>query len=155
MKVISIGDLVTDFYYKNGKLVGVSGGMSSHNIIANLSKFKVKTAVYGVCGDDNAGKVALNSLKKLGVDVENVFVSSGIQTRCFHVSYYEKSGKLESTSKKRGRLRPSAGNFRGVCPACLKKTREIGRMSFFPYTGVYRPTESGRPQKPVCFSGGG
>ncbi len=26
MKVISIGDLVTDFYYKNGKLVGVNGG---------------------------------------------------------------------------------------------------------------------------------
>ena len=108
MKVISIGDLVTDFYYKNGKLVGVSGGMSSHNIIANLSKFKVKTAVYGVCGDDDAGKVALNSLKKLGVDVENVFVSSGIQTRCFHVSYYEKSGKLEFTSKKR-------------CPYCNNK----------------------------------
>ena len=35
MKVISIGDLVTDFYYKNGNLIGVNGGMSSHNIIAN------------------------------------------------------------------------------------------------------------------------
>ena len=56
MKVISIGDLVTDFYYKNGNLIGVNGGMSSHNIIANLSKYKIDTAVYGVCGNDDVGE---------------------------------------------------------------------------------------------------
>ena len=37
MRIISIGDLVTDFYYKNGKLIGVNGGMTSHNIIANIA----------------------------------------------------------------------------------------------------------------------
>ena len=47
MKVISIGDLVTDYYYKNNKLVGVSGGMSSHNIIANITKMELNTAVFG------------------------------------------------------------------------------------------------------------
>ena len=45
-----------------------------------------------------------------------------------------------------------AGNFRGVCPALW--TREIGRMSFFPYTGVYRPDGERPATKPVCFSGG-
>ena len=40
MRVVSIGDLVLDYYYKNNKLVGVSGGMTSHNIIANLAKYK-------------------------------------------------------------------------------------------------------------------
>ena len=30
MKVISIGDLVTDFYYQNDKLIGANGGMTSH-----------------------------------------------------------------------------------------------------------------------------
>lgn len=41
MKIISICDLVTDFYYKNGKLVGINGGMTSHNIIANIAKIGV------------------------------------------------------------------------------------------------------------------
>lgn len=25
-RVVSVGDLVTDYYYKNGKLLGVNGG---------------------------------------------------------------------------------------------------------------------------------
>ena len=43
MRIISIGDLVTDFYYKNGKLVGVNGGMTSHNIIANIANNIINT----------------------------------------------------------------------------------------------------------------
>ena len=38
MRVVSIGDLVADYYYLNGNLLGINGGMSSHNIIANLTK---------------------------------------------------------------------------------------------------------------------
>ena len=68
MRVVSIGDLVLDYYYKNGKLIGVDGGMSSHNIIANLAKKKISTAVYGVSGNDIQGKIANLSLKKLNVD---------------------------------------------------------------------------------------
>lgn len=108
MKVISIGDLVTDFYYKDNKLVGVSGGMSSHNIIANIAKMGMETAVYGVCGNDNAGNIALKSLSDLGVDVENTLVIDEISTRCFHVSYTYDSDKLTFTSKKR-------------CPYCNEK----------------------------------
>ena len=72
MKIISIGDLVTDFYYKDGKLVGVNGGMTSHNIIVNISKMKFETAVYGVCGTDAIGKIAIDSLKAIGVNVDNI-----------------------------------------------------------------------------------
>ena len=32
-RVVSVGDLVMDYYYKNGKLLGVNGGMTSHNIV--------------------------------------------------------------------------------------------------------------------------
>ncbi len=46
MRVVSIGDLVLDYYYKNEKLVGVNGGMSSHNIIANLAFKGYDTAVF-------------------------------------------------------------------------------------------------------------
>ena len=59
MKVVSIGDLVTDYYYKNKKFLGVNGGMTSHNIIANLSKMGISTAVYAACGDDVQGKTAI------------------------------------------------------------------------------------------------
>lgn len=108
MRVVSIGDLVTDYYYLNGKLVGINGGMTSHNIIANLAKKGITTAVYGVCGDDYQGRIAVDSLKKLKVDVDNIAILSGVRTRCFHVSYFDSDGKLSFTSKKR-------------CPFCNNK----------------------------------
>ena len=108
MKIISIGDLVTDFYYKSGKLVGVNGGMTSHNIIANITKFDLETSVYGVCGNDMAGKIAINSLKNIGVNIDNIKVIDNLKTRCFHVSYTKKNGKVEFESKKR-------------CPICNEK----------------------------------
>lgn len=101
MRVVSIGDLVTDYYYKDGKLLGVNGGMTSHNIIANLSCQKVNTAVFGVVGDDDAGKVALKSLSDIKVDVSNIKIKDDINTRCFHVSYFTSDDKLTFTSKKR------------------------------------------------------
>ena len=104
MRVVSIGDLVLDYYYKNGKLIGVDGGMSSHNIIANLAKRKISTAVYGVSGNDIQGKIANLSLQKLNVDVSKVLIQDNIKTRCFHVSYSE-DGFI---SKKR-------------CPKCNEK----------------------------------
>lgn len=108
MRVVSIGDLVTDYYYKNGKLIGVNGGMSSHNIIANITKMELNTAVFGVCGDDMAGHIAIKSLKDIGVNVDNIEIIKDLKTRCFHVSYFDNNGKLEFKSKKR-------------CPLCNEK----------------------------------
>lgn len=108
MKIISIGDLVTDFYYKNDKLVGVNGGMTSHNIIANLAKLGLDTAVYGTCGNDSAGSIAVKSLKDIGVDTENIKIIDGLKTRCFHVSYFYENNNLIFKSKKR-------------CPICGEK----------------------------------
>ena len=116
MRIISIGDLVTDFYYKNGKLVGVNGGMTSHNIIANIAKLGLETSVYGVCGNDMPGTIAINSLKEIGTNIDNVKVIEDINTRCFHVSYQELNDKLEFTSKKR-------------CPICnIKKWYEESKI---------------------------
>ncbi len=108
MRVVSIGDLVTDYYYKNGKLVGLNGGMTSHNIVANLSKYGIKTVVYGICGNDEAGMLSIKSLKDLNVDVSNVKVVDTIKTRCFHVSYFDKDNTIPFVSKKR-------------CPFCNNK----------------------------------
>ena len=56
MRVISIGDLVIDYYYQDNKLIGLSGGMTSHNIIANLASMNIKTAVYGTDGNICIGR---------------------------------------------------------------------------------------------------
>ncbi len=108
MKIISIGDLVTDFYYKDGKLMGVNGGMTSHNIIANITKLGLKTAVYGACGNDMAGHVAIKSLKDIGVNVDKIKIIDNLDTRCFHVSYQIINDQLQFVSKKR-------------CPICNMK----------------------------------
>lgn len=108
MRVVSIGDLVLDYYYKDGKLLGVNGGMTAHNIIANLANLKIDTAVFGACGNDDAGLIAIKSLKDLKVDVSNVDIIENIHTRCFHVSYFNENDKLSFISKKR-------------CPFCNEK----------------------------------
>lgn len=108
MRVVSIGDLVTDYYYKNNKLIGINGGMTSHNIIANLAKMKINTSVFGCCGNDLQGKIAINSLEKINVDISNIKIIEDIRTRCFHVSYHEKDNKLTFASKKK-------------CPFCNNK----------------------------------
>lgn len=108
MRVVSIGDLVLDYYYKNEKLVGVNGGMSSHNIIANLALKGYDTAVFGTCGNDCAGNIAIKSLKDLNVDVTNVTLNNEINTRAFHVSYFDEENGLKFNSKKR-------------CPLCNNK----------------------------------
>lgn len=108
MRVVSIGDLVLDYYYKDGKLLGVNGGMSCHNIIANLAKSGLLTTVYGVCADDEQGKIAILSLQKLNVDIANIKILNNIHTRCFNVSYFMENGKINFISKKR-------------CPICNEK----------------------------------
>ena len=109
MRVVSIGDLVLDYYYKNGKLLGVNGGMTSHNIIANLAKMGLNTSVYGSCGNDIQGEMTIKSLKKINVDVSNIKKLEGERTRAFHVSYFENDDKLTFISKKK-------------CPFCNNKS---------------------------------
>lgn len=108
MRVVSIGDLVTDYYYKDGKLLGVNGGMTSHNVVANLSMQKVDTAVFGACGNDCAGNIAIKSLNDIKVDTTNIEMISGLKTRCFHILYFDKKGELDFSSEKR-------------CPVCNNK----------------------------------
>lgn len=108
MRVVSIGDLVIDYYYKNEKFLGINGGMTSHNIIANLAKMGITTAVFGTCGNDMQGAIAIKSLEKLDVDTNNIVVLDDVRTRCFHVSYFDDGCNLSFTSKKR-------------CPFCNNK----------------------------------
>ena len=109
MKVISVGDLVLDYYYLNDKLIGVNGGMSSHNIILNLKYLGLDVSVSGVCGDDSAGMLAIKSLSDEKIDTSHIKQLNEIETRKFHVSYYEEGESFKFKSKKR-------------CPYCNKKS---------------------------------
>ena len=85
MRVVSIGDLVTDYYYKDGKLLGVNGGMTSHNIIANLSNMGIETSVFGVCGNDKAGMISIKSLEDLKVDITNIKILDNVSTTLIQI----------------------------------------------------------------------
>ena len=102
MKIIGVGNLVTDYYYKDYNFLGACGGMTAFNIIANLSS-KYETYAVGICGDDNDGRIALQSLKKLNVNTKYVSATEK-QTRCFNINIQENN----ISSKKR-------------CPICNRK----------------------------------
>lgn len=102
MRIIGVGNLVTDYYYKDYKFLGACGGMTAFNIIANLSS-KYETYAVGICGDDDDGRIAVQSLQNLNVNTEYVLATEK-QTRCFNINIQENG----ISSKKR-------------CPICNRK----------------------------------
>lgn len=102
MKIIGIGNLVTDYYYKDGEFIGACGGMTSFNIIANLSS-KFETYAVAICGNDRDGKIAIKSLKDLNVNTDYI-IASEKQTRCFNIN-----------------IREDGVSSRKKCPICDRK----------------------------------
>ena len=81
----SISDLVLDIYYdENMNYIGCDGGISSLNIICNLSNFGFNTKCYGVCGNDYYGKMAIKSLKDCKVKTD-IDICNLIKTRAYHI----------------------------------------------------------------------
>jgi sugar/nucleoside kinase (ribokinase family) len=81
--VVGIGDLVLDIMYLNNNLVGVDGGGSVWNLLCNVAHEGGESYAFGVCGNDNAGKIAINSLKDAGVLTESVLIKN-IRTKRIH-----------------------------------------------------------------------
>lgn len=71
-RFVVLGDLVADLYYNGTKLIGIDGGSSRFNVIANLATMGCNTAAIGGCGNDKFGKTILKRYSNLGVDVSNV-----------------------------------------------------------------------------------
>lgn len=71
MRVISFGDLYIDYYLNNDLVLGICGGKTNANILANLSKY-IETSFIGVVGNDIQGKICIDSLKRLGCDTSNI-----------------------------------------------------------------------------------
>ena len=84
-RFVSIGDLVADVYYdKNLKLIGVDGGITTHNIICNLEYMGFNTFAFGVCGNDFLGKISIKSLSDCNVK-NDILIHNDIKTKAYHI----------------------------------------------------------------------
>ena len=83
-KFVVLGDLIADLYYNGTKLIGIDGGSSRYNVIANLASMKCNTALIGGCGNDKIGNIVLERYRKLGVDISGVIYKNK-PTRAYHL----------------------------------------------------------------------
>ncbi len=103
MKIVGIGDLVVDYYYNENNFLGVAGGGTAFNILANLSKTFNNCYAYGACGNDLDGNFATNSMRDLNINVD--FIKKyDTYTRNYHITI----NKDKVISKKK-------------CPICGRK----------------------------------
>ncbi len=100
MRIISFDDLYIDYYMKKGELIGLCGGKTNANILVNLSPY-FKTALFGQCGNDAKGDLAIKSLAIHDVDVTHIKRVDG-ETKAFFLD---------------------ENNFSKECPYCH---REVG-----------------------------
>lgn len=85
MKIIGIGNLACDLYYKNNILIGINGGKSFSNIIFNLANMGHNTSIIGECGNDIYGNTIINSLKSANVNTQLIEISSN-HSNLFHIN---------------------------------------------------------------------
>lgn len=100
MRIVGFGDLYLDYYLKNDILMGINGGKTSANIIANLSK-NYETLYLGVTGNDIQGNIAIDSLKKLNIDVSNIRILDDY-TKCFFIDGKKTARTCPYCDRKRG-----------------------------------------------------
>ena len=74
--VVGIGELMTDEIYKKTQeslfLLKKDGGGTVWNILCNLGAYNIPTIALGACGKDKDAKIAIQSLQKFNVNVDNV-----------------------------------------------------------------------------------
>ena len=85
MKFIGIGDLVLDIYYDDKlKYIGCDGGITTFNILCNLSSMGFNTKAYGVCGNDIEGKLAIKSLRDCNGETD-ITINKNIKTKAYQI----------------------------------------------------------------------
>lgn len=74
---ISHGDIILDkIYNDNLELINQDGGGCNWNDIYNLSLMGEECYAFGSCGNDEEGKIAIDSLKFAGVNTDNIIVEN-------------------------------------------------------------------------------
>lgn len=83
MRLVSFGNLYLDYYIRNSEVLGVMGGKTNANILANLSS-NFETLFIGCCGNDSLGNVAVKSLTDLNINT--IIKRIEKQTKAFFIS---------------------------------------------------------------------
>lgn len=83
-RFVVLGDLIADLYYNGTKLIGIDGGSSRFNVVANLASMKCNTVAIGGRGNDKIGNRILKRYTQLGVDTSNVRCKNQ-PTRAYHL----------------------------------------------------------------------
>ena len=85
MRIVGISDLVSDVYYDEKlNIIGAFGGITACNIICNLEYMGFDTFIYGVCGKDYLGQIAINSLNDCNVE-NDIKTLDNINTKTYHI----------------------------------------------------------------------
>ena len=90
IEVVGLGALNIDHLYTVERILSdgeavvnetkSSPGGSAANTIYGLAKLGVNTGFTGVVGDDAEGKILLNDLQKVGVDISQIRIKPGAKT---------------------------------------------------------------------------
>lgn len=83
-RFVVLGDLIADLYYNGRRIIGIDGGSSRFNVVANLASMKCSTVAIGGCGNDKIGKRILERYTQLGVDTSKVRYKNQ-PTRAYHL----------------------------------------------------------------------
>lgn len=83
---ISHADIILDKIYDHKfNLIKQDGGGCNWNDLYNLSMLGEKCYAFGSCGNDEEGKIAISSLKRAGVNVDNVMIDNNISTAVMNI----------------------------------------------------------------------
>lgn len=85
---VALGDLTADLYYSGNKIIGIDGGGSRFNVIANLATMGYKTAIVGGCGNDKIGYKILKRYEQMGTNISNVIIRNN-PTKVLHLIIQE------------------------------------------------------------------
>ena len=83
---ISHADIILDkIYDSNFNLIKQDGSGCNWNDLYNLSLMGETCYAFGSCGNDKEGKIALDSLKRVGVNTDNVLIDDTIRTDVMNI----------------------------------------------------------------------
>ena len=83
---ISHADIILDkIYDADFKLIKQDGGGCNWNDLYNLSMMGEECYAFGSAGNDEEGKIAIDSLKKAGVNTENILIDKNISTAVMNI----------------------------------------------------------------------
>ena len=83
---ITHADIILDkIYDANFNLVKQDGGGCNWNDLYNLSIMGEECYAFGSCGNDEEGRIAVDSLKKAGVNTDNIIIDNNISTDIMNI----------------------------------------------------------------------